>query len=463
MRRPLSLLCALVAVALAGCGDEAPPVAPPADRFYFPTGVEHLPAADGPGTLLVASSNFDRRYDFGAVTALDLAGAGLTLPPYLGGTGEVGTEPLQIPSLNVPEERRVLTAPFAGIIGAAQPDAEGRTRLFVPTRSEGDRVYPLEWNGTALSCVGGDAANRDCTAGGLSLTEGGRDGAAGFTDGKPRAPAPYAAAVSGDEVWVTHAQAADSPLGTLKNRESFLFRTRVSDPQVTPESFQSIGPSPSSTVALGARYAYISGRGERGVTFEPLRIMERANPSNVRTVGVLNEFRIQDVRDVALNADETRLFLLGRFPDMLLVLSIEDAAGHAPRIQVVRALPLPEGPTMARVIERPGRGPLVAITCSVANALALYDDESGQLATVVTRDMVIQPFGVAVQAPNAAAEGAAVGARMFVTGFGDGRVAVLDLEDVTLPSSLKLRARIGPDQRCLTETPRPAGCPEGGS
>jgi hypothetical protein len=454
MRRP-TILSALLA-ALFGCGVEAPPEAPPLDRFYFPTGVHHLPVAGGPGTLLVASSTFDRRYDFGAVTAVSLEGAGLNLPDFLGGIAPATAPGEQLGSLDIAPHERVLTAPFAGMMDATRPGADGRVRLFVPTRSEGDQLFPIDWDGEVLQCVGGGTEN--CVPHGLSLTARGLGtGAAdeGFADGKPRAPAPYGVTVADDRVWVTHLQAADSPVGSLRNRESYLVTTLVAEPELSATSFIPIGPAPSSAVAVGQRYVYVAGR-NTPASFQPLRLVDRRDPSRVLPTGTLGEFRLLDVRDIVLSADETRAYMLGRSPDVLLVLSIDDPAGDAPQLQVVGSVPLPEGPTMVRVI--PGaqaQATLLAITCTQANALAVYDDATGQLATIVTADMVQQPFGVAVQAPPGAP-----GARLFVTGFGDGRVAVVDLPDLASPSSTVLRKTLGPDQRCITQRVRPEGCPE---
>ena len=78
-------LVAAAAFAVSAC--TPPPLAnpPPADRFYWPGGVAHAAGA-GEGTLYVASTNFDKRYDRGHLTAVALDEVGL--PPF-GGTGEI--------------------------------------------------------------------------------------------------------------------------------------------------------------------------------------------------------------------------------------------------------------------------------------------------------------------------------------------------------------------------------------
>jgi hypothetical protein len=78
------------ALALVACGPDNPEEIPPIERFYFPSGVVHQAVGGDAGVLYVASSDFDRRYDFGAVTAVDLnalaGSATLPHPTYLGGT-----------------------------------------------------------------------------------------------------------------------------------------------------------------------------------------------------------------------------------------------------------------------------------------------------------------------------------------------------------------------------------------
>ena len=76
------LLC-MACVGLAACTPPALPNPPPAGRFYFPGGIRHV-AGTGEGTLYVVSTNFDKRYDRGLLTAVALDEVGL---PALGGSG----------------------------------------------------------------------------------------------------------------------------------------------------------------------------------------------------------------------------------------------------------------------------------------------------------------------------------------------------------------------------------------
>ncbi|MBX5484885.1 MAG: hypothetical protein IRZ16_23945 [Myxococcaceae bacterium] len=473
----LVLPIAVAAVAFAACGTEDTHRIPPLETFYFPTAVAHADKADPGsfGTLYVASSDFDKRYDFGAVTAVDLDAI-----DWSSATGEKKT----ISDLKLTEAQRVLTSPFAGLAAAWCPPT-GSVRLILPTRAEFDRLFAVDADGTALSCANsqelpfGDQTVVDCTPGGVSLTQPGLDApteptAAGFAAGKPRAPAPFAAAVSQDDgaVFVTHLTPADSPANSSDRLESFVVTGNADEPETigdTASDFISIGTLPSAGVAVGRRYAYVTGRSPEApftATIPPaLRMVDRQSPSPRRLeVNLETSFRAFDARGIALfpegpGAIETRAFMLVRGPDALLVLSIEEAQSDFPRVSLVRAVLLPSDPTSVVLVPRGAdRGALVAIACTGADALALYDDETGQLASVIT-DVGRQPFGIAVDARPSAVPGEPGGARLYVSNFEDSTVGVVEIPNVNRPSEAKLVATLGRNLVCFTQ-PDSVACDE---
>src|SRR4051812_16910548 len=106
--RPLILFSALV---WAGCAAETAPQPPPTNRFVYPSGIVHRQVEGSPnGALYVASANFDKCFDTGAVTALDLDSLGL---PEIGAPVADST-PVEITSLQVPAEASVQIDSFAG-------------------------------------------------------------------------------------------------------------------------------------------------------------------------------------------------------------------------------------------------------------------------------------------------------------------------------------------------------------
>ena len=220
--RPLILISALV---WAGCAAENEPQHPPRDRFVYPSGIVHLPVANDParplGSLYVASANFDKCFDTGAVTALDLDA--LKLPPI----GEpVGAAPKEFTDLQVTEQNIVEIESFAGQMAVWNPPVATEAnpnripRLFVPTRAEGNYLHAIDVEGTKLSCVNGQG--NSCIVGALSLT----NNIEGSVGDLPRAPAPLGVTVGNvgnePELWVTHVEAADSPARSAKNPHTYV-------------------------------------------------------------------------------------------------------------------------------------------------------------------------------------------------------------------------------------------------
>jgi hypothetical protein len=160
------------------------------------------------------------------------------------------------------------------------------------------------------------------------------------------------------------------------------------------------------------------------------------------TTGLETVYRVSDARGVGLSADERRLYLAGRSPDSLLVFGISDPAGNFPVVRAMRAVSLPNAPSELKVLRRPGHGDLVLVSCTGAGVLAFYDDDVG---TVVAQlpGLGEQPFGLAVDRRGD-------GARIFVSNFSDGRIAVVDLPDLLRPQEARIVAHLGHQQVCLT-------------
>jgi hypothetical protein len=138
------VLAPLLAIGCDRALDARPPVP---HRLYYPTGIAFAPPADldaGVGALFVANSNFDRRFDIGWVTPIDLdqvrsddgrslpLPGGRVAPPVDGGSDE--GRPVQFTQLAVPDGGVVTIQSFAGL---ATMDL-ARNRLFIPSRAESD-------------------------------------------------------------------------------------------------------------------------------------------------------------------------------------------------------------------------------------------------------------------------------------------------------------------------------------
>jgi hypothetical protein len=457
--------------------------APPADRFYFPTGLVHVNVPGSTdGVLFVASSNFDKRYATGSLTAVNLdlvarGDGGVGLPPF--GAAPLNG-PVPYPSLGTTSQIFVNT--FASEV-AMLPMAPGRARLFVPSRSEGMKFQAVDTvidGGTiALSCF--PAANSDkpldCGANAPSTSPNFLEQSAA---GVPRAPIPFGVSVAvrscsadadcytdagpndgracsnsvcksgGDpfaDVYVTSLQQADSPLGSGLNLSGYMVRAASDRMTIDQTNFVTLSTGASNSAASGKRWTYVTGR---FVAPYPalLRLVDVNN--NVLLPGLEQYFGVIDTRGIAIGSNEARLFVVGRSPDVLMVIRVDNPTADLPGLQIVRAVPLPNAPQQVRVIPRPGRGDLVAVTSSGSGVVSIYDEDVGNLVAQVT-NVGLQPFGLAVDLRG-------VGARLYASDFNDGRVAVIDIPNLGLPQDARLVAHLGVEQLCLTRPTQTAGC-----
>ena len=479
-----SVLIIVGVAVLTGCPPQTIEKLPPAGQFYFPTGIVHLDApnaVDGgaaEGILYVASSDFDRRYDFSSVIAVDLSKVGL--PPFNApvgfNDGGFGV-PLQLTDLKLTPGSTALIAPFAGELAALAPLVPGGPhRLFVPTRSELNRLYGIDATlptsfaqsptlqcftpamGTAPAVTADGGA--DCTPTGLSLTAFDKT-----ESGIPRAPAPIGVAISKSrEVWVTSLQQADTPKMSTLDTRGYVVRVNGDNPILTEDGdggvpgsggFVNIGAGGSYSVVVGNRFAYVTGRVyASSVPSNLVRAIDTTAPWSTINTFLENTFTVFEGRGLALSSDESRMYLLGRSPDSLLVASV-DSTGPTPNIRIERSVPLPEAPNQIITIPRPGKSDLVMITCSTAGVVVFYDDEVGNLTGQIT-GVGLQPYAIAVDLRVG-------GARAYVTNFTDGRVTVIDVPDLSRPASAKIVAFLGGSQLCITRGVNEQTSCDGGS
>lgn len=437
--RHLAALALLAALA-AACTGPGPVKPPPTQRFYFPSGLVHQDVAGSThGMLYVANADFDKRFDRGSLVAVDLDVVGL--PAF--GDPVPAAGPPQLTQLGLTDQGTVLLASFAGELAAWRRPGGG-LRLFVPSRSEGDLLQVVDAaEPRALTCA--TSEGRDCSEGAFSLT--------GYEDAEtdlPRAVSPYAVAVSAaGQVYVAHLTNADSPRGTAKNLTSYVVKLDAEAPAVDASSFVPLGPGAVNSVALGQRWVYLSGRSLSTGT-QLVRLLGQGG--EVAGAGLEGEFATIEARGLALSSDEGRLYLATRGPDRLVVAGVVGPASESPGLRVVRAVPLPATPNAVVTVPRPGRSDLVVISCSSAGVLALYDDEVGGVVAQVP-GIGLQPYAVAVDRQGA-------GARLYVSNFTDGRVAVVDVPQLDRPQEARVVAHLGAQQLCLTRAEREGGCAE---
>lgn len=468
------------ALLLVSCSTGPEPQPPPPSRLVYPSGVAFWRPEAGPSTngyLYVASANFDKCYESGSVVALDLDAVGLR-PFGAPFTEPAGAPPVDITDLGVRSEAYVQIESFAGEMALWSPP--GRTpRLFVPSRGEGSLLHAIDVgaDGTSLSCAQ-SGTGRDCRDGALSLID-----IPGAANGQPSAPGPIGVSVEranpDARVWVTHTELV-GPDTAVREAEfqSYLAAIPAANPTrdaLSPDNFVVMGTGgrlagASHAAAIGSRYVYVSGRNSSSRQLGALaaryilRLVDRQVPGRVLDAEVELSYSVREARGVAVVQTATRpspsdptrtlvderVYLLARGPDTLLILDVVNAGGTGlddaavPTVRVVSALPLPEGSSELEVIPRAaGRGNLVAVTGSGDEAVALFDEEVGQLVAQVEVEVGVdddsqrtQPFGLTADVRGNAA-------RLFATTFGDGRVAVIDIPDLNQPQNARLVARLG--------------------
>jgi len=413
---------------------------PPVDAFYFPSSIAYVEQTGSEeGILLVANANFDKRYKQGSFVAVDLSALGDGGLPAFGTTEGI---PKFVRALNIRPENALKVSSFAGRMGL-YPLPEGGMRVFLPSRSEDALLHVMDMDAPSA----GGALNmrcfpkpekdaQDCSQTAFSLTANEKT-----KTGLPRAPSPGAAVLSPEgEVWITHLNAADSPSNSLKSYTSYAVRLSAAEPQLTDDAFRHIGMHPSDTALPLKDWVLLTGRSGAPA----LRLLSKAG-GEVLDASIESSVNVSEGRDLMLSGDRKQIFLLGRFPNKLLVLRLSESTEPSlqPSLQLTREFPLPDAPAALHVLKREGRGDLVAIVSSGSSALSFYDQDAGILTGQLTA-LGEGPFSIASSKRGP-------GARLFIGNFSDGRIAVVDIADLTRPQDARLVAFLGKSQECLVQ------------
>jgi len=416
--RNISALAAALAL-LGGCAVKNPGASPPLDGFYFPVSVALGPSASGVEgrVLFVASSNFDLRYNRGTVLAVDLdqvvaANGGLDGP---------------VNQAVDPEKGFALIDNFAGQMLAYRPRSapvEQRT-LFVTSRTA-NALYPLHSVGATLACrESSTSGSQDCLDQGIALQE----------TTALRADNPFGLAVHVDAttdartLYITHVRQADDPPGSGKSAFSYL--AHLDAESLSDLGFIGIGLSPAESIVDSgtAGGLYFTGR---SIGDGSLALRSLSDGANAKDAGLTGNTSIHDARGLAVSSDKTKLFVTATsgnlttpvYPEGLVIVDISPDPSDATQVlnRVLGFVALPAGASSVQVIARPGMRDLVAISCTKANAVALYDDELGALVAVVGG--VQEPYGLVV-APRSPGEPAL----LYVASFGNDTVDVIQIQD----------------------------------
>lgn len=392
MKRFQLVIIAALAIT-AGCTAALEEVRPPADQFFFPTG---LAVSADESVLFVTNANSELRYDSGTVSVVDVAKVAelrdAWLDPNSGGVVpsgrdcEIDVDHAHILICNeaevVIDGATVRTGNFATELGTQQLDS-GNIRLFIAMRGDPSVTW-IDYDPSAreLSCGGSgtipvcDEAHR--------LTQMRNDLSLPTLFDEPFGI--YVDSVS-EYVMVTHlTSGAVSLLDAPADG---------SDPMIT-DSLAGLfaanalgvrgavgvaGRSPGSASNL----LYVTSRSESRV--QTLSVA-RLGDSGLPTIVPSDFFFLRDVapsddsRGITFNASGDRAFIVNRDPPMLLVVDTSIDTDGRPRNELVNGIEIcPQAANV--VVGDPGGGERAYVSCFRDGQVWVIDPISADVESIV--------------------------------------------------------------------------------
>ncbi|HUS33143.1 MAG TPA: YncE family protein [Kofleriaceae bacterium] len=438
----------LGAAAGVGCTASAEEVRPPERELFFPTGAAISP--DGK-FLFVSNANSELRYDSGSVSVIDLdyvdrvadgwvgmqsQEAGCSIDPTHKETLACGEEPFIV------EHANARIGNFATDI-AVQDTGNGTARLIIPTRGDPSITW-IDWNGTNLTCGGGQGFSQCDETHRLSYVHDDPD-----LDSAPDEPFDAFADSNGQFAVVTHLTTGavtliDSPIGgtaaiaDVIGKETPIF---AADPLTGLRGATGVAARPSA----GGDIIYVASRSEDRVQMMTVghpanegggggaRVYPYLVPSNyffLNLVGA-NAGGSTDSRGLTFSPGGDRLYLLNRRPPSLQVYdtSLNDAG--FPRNMGLGATDICRQASTLTVLDA-GDGERAYVTCF----------QDGQVYVVDPRGLTSVEDIVLVGRGPYTTVGSAAHKKVYVTNFLEDTIAVIDVSP-TSPRKNRVVLRIG--------------------
>jgi hypothetical protein len=369
----------------AACSETSPATPPPIDRFYYPTGVavRHVPAGCAPRTpgcqtqLVVASSNFDLRYDparGGTVIVVDVDAAVARANPSV--------PPPPLAQAEVLGAARI--GNFSGNVALLDaqtcPGWVSDSEVLVASRSRVSLFRLPVSDAGVLSCEGPCEVPLDPS----------------FAD-------PFNVTVAcgdfGRFAYVNYLRTPDTRGWVEQLGLDDDARTSIDFGQDPVDS--TFFDAPTTRLYATARFNTLN--------YTPLRINPLAiggnPPAALSTTNFFAAIRGSELRGFAVSTDRTKAYVAVKLYDAdaaaalgvrstadiggaLAVLDLTEQPGGGPTLRVLRLVPIDRGPNEVRVLSRKdpvtgaSRPDLVAVTATDDSTLSLYDDETGRLAQV---------------------------------------------------------------------------------
>jgi hypothetical protein len=469
-------IAVLALAAASGCSEQAASIPPPLDRFYYPTGMAVRTLPNGQSALVVISSNFDLRYD------QNYGGTMLSVDP--------DASPDALACLAAcPKGDSACASECGGLVVLGSP----------PQPDQRPGVVMGSFGGEVALAYGGSTGGAPATCPGLrgatavtvsrSLLEAylvGMDDQGGLSCGtgcrvplEPTLADPYGVVLACRDFGGK--QALSAFVTYLRTPGDVGLALGVASPlDLSPDASltpaQRLG-SPM-TLDVGAARSGFFDRSSGRLFFTsqytgsfPLRWLELATSSS--TVGHASLAASVPgalPRGLALSTNGERAYLALVIYDALeasrsgtiiavgaalAVLDVRPGPSGLLAPQLLRLVPLDQGPTEVRAIRRDNKRDLVAVACTDQNSLVLYDDETGSISGGIGVDedpssasygkpkLGKQPFGLAVESlPASRCQSGGPCTRIYVGAFDSSWVSIVEV-DPAHPEGLKLVKRIG--------------------
>lgn len=430
-------------LALAGCPASAEDVRPPADAFYFPTGLALSP---DDRYLFVSNANSDLRYGSSSLQLVDVDVVDALVRRWVD-DGEVPAGCAQDPEVRetvvCPEEAdgdgaaflvpgaTVRLGNFAGDIGT-QTLADGRVRLFLPVRGDPSITWVDFDPATELFECGGSGDYPRCDVR-HQITQ-----LRGDPDQGTLTSEPFGIFVDGDNGYAVVAHLTtgnvslvatppdDSEPPVLADVKGGFFTTRVNGLR---GAVGVAGRRPGTADDL----VYVTSRVESRV--QMLHVEQPPDggfpllaPTDYFFVNTV--FPADDSRGIAFSAGGDRAHVINRNPPTLITVDTSDDADGRPRNEVLIATELcPQAGIVA--VADVGAGERAYVSCFRDGQVWVIDPEAATLEAVVNAGR--GPHAIAVSEARK---------QMYVTNFLENTIAVIDLTPGA-PTENRVVVRLG--------------------
>lgn len=427
---PLWWLACASPVFFAACGVENTGVAPTPETLNFPVAVEVTPETGGRQFLLVASSNFDLRFNAGALHSLDLVAMRQA-------AAECADPPCSFEDVGTFMVSEVLIGSYVSGL-ALSPRGN---RVYLSVRSDVDLSWvDLDPSTGVLACEGSGqpqtcAPRRRTTR---EATECGRD-----------------LVLSGDPVGLVAGRVDDLTGGTSdldfvvmvhRNGRASLFVDRsiggapepvlVHTTDGLPLDVVNVSYEPASRLVWTHSASAFPNRLTRDIGFVGVDYDE-ASPecSSVFSAGRLPVRGVDDgldTRDSTFSVDGSRAFVLARRPEAILTLDLDDAPLFPGEAAIDRVSHVGYAPSRIARVDVDGGRTVLAATCFDDRKVWFVDADTGATRGVVPG--FAGPFELAVDT---------VAEMVWVVDFRDSVIRAIDYSPLEVGESPRLLATFG--------------------